>query len=1011
MLCRKSHFFRVCFQALLLCLPFALSAQTRNVSGKITSTKDGSPVSGATVSIKGTRIATQTAADGTYHLSVPASATTLLISSVGFAPQEVSVVNQNSVDAMLAVNSADMNEVVVIGYGTVRKGDVTSSVSKVTSREFNKGPFQSVDQLIQGKVPGLLISRSGSDPNGTPSVILRGVGSLTGNTAPFYVIDGVPALSNEIINSISPDNIASVDVLKDASATAIYGTRGANGVIVITTKKAQDGQSFVNYSGTYGIDKISKRFEVANTAQLRAYLAKNNLTIPVLSDNNQNTDWQKVITRQGYAQSQNLSFGSGTASARYVASLNYFKQAGVLKTSDNERLTARLNADFSQFNNKLRLGMQIFAGITNSGYVDANWAMSNALVYSPAAMVYTADGKYYQTHQLGDWNPLSILETRTDRKKGTTMSATATIGLDLLPGLSYNLVGNYQRDMAYGKVFATDQFPDPSNLKLPGGINGGSFQARQYQTFNERKLLETYLNYTKTFGLVNMRALAGYSWQNDLTDGFGAGTQNVFSNSIGANNLALSNPPPGYNGVTSSNLDNDRLISFFGRVEAGYNNRFLVTATLRRDGSNKFGANNRWANFPAASVAWRLTNENFMASQKVFSELKLRVGYGVSGEKNLPNYASVYRFTNSGYGNYFDAGKYSPAINYNKAFDPNPDLKWQSTYVLNVGTDFGFLNNRITGSIDLYKKNSKDLLYRVNVAPGSLGAGNQIIINGTQWQNVGEVVNKGIELQLNVQAYKTSSFSWNTSLNAAYNRGKVVRVTASASDTIDYSFTNGPGLTDVFTQRLFAGSELGTFFLYEWTGTTADGKQTYITGDKRTIVGTTELKNRIDQQAKFGSSLPKVTFGWSNYFTYKRFDLSVFLRGQFGNKIMNLVALQLDRGPSYFAGKNIPVRFLNTNNQEEYPASSTKYLERGDFVRLDNITFGYNLPRISPKIKTLRVYATVLNAAVFTKYSGIDPELTLNFNQANSTSERAGGNDDGIYPKTRTFSVGLNLGL
>lgn len=302
-------------------------------------------------------------------------------------------------------------------------------------------------------------------------------------------------------------------------------------------------------------------------------------------------------------------------------------------------------------------------------------------------------------------------------------------------------------------------------------------------------------------------------------------------------------------------------------------------------------------------------------------------------------------------------------------------------------------------------------MYRVNVGAGSIGAGGQLIRIGRQWQNVGEVENKGVEFQLNYQAIRGDDFNWNTSINAAYNKGKVISVTTSLNDSIDYSYIQGAGLTDVFTQRLYAGSELGAFYLYEWIGTAPDGKQIFINGAKQTITGVSKLNNRRDQQAKFGSSMPKLTVGWTNNFGYKNLDLSIFLRGQFGNKIMNLTALQLDRSSAYYAGKNIPVRFLNENNSEETPAPSTKYLENGNFLRLDNITLGYNLPKFNSTLKSFRVFVTVLNAATFTNYSGVDPELSLNFNQANDTNALAGGNDFNIYPKTRTYTFGLNIGL
>lgn len=1005
----KIYFKPLCFLLLIILQSGIVRAQNRDVRGQIKD-EEGRPIASASVVIKGTTIGTSSDSSGYFSIAAPATAKTLIISNTGFKEIETTLPNSNVVNVTLVRSNDNLGEVVVIGYGSVKKTDLTSSVTKINAKAFNKGPFQSVDQLIQGKVPGLTITRNGNDPNGNGSFVLRGIGSLTGNSQPFFVIDGVPAVTAGVIYSIPPEDIASIDVLKDAAATAIYGTRGANGVIVVTTKRAKPGQMYVNYSATVGLESISNRYRSASADELRSFVSKHGETMQPQFDDGANTDWLKVITRNAWSNNHNISFGSGTATAKYVASLNYFKQDGVLKTTGIDRLTARLAADFNTADNKLRLGLQLNQSISNSqipinvGGTGMN-PLFQASTFLPTLKVYNDDGSYRETPGLStSYNPLALLELYHQEQKLSVFSGTATAGVTILPNLTYDISLTFQKDYHNGKAYIDDEFVPKERLVLPNAAVGNTlFHARRYEGYIERKLLETYLTYTKEIKNVKLRALAGYSWQNDYSDGFGAGTVNLISNSVGANNLALSNPPPGYNGITASVVDVDRLISFFGRAEAGIDDRYLLTLSFRRDGSNKFGTNNQWANFPAASIGWRISNEDFMKNSTIFDELKLRIGAGSSGEKNLPNYASVYRYTNSGYNYFYFNGDFIPAVGYNRSFNPNPDLKWQTTFTVNAGVDFSMLDGKLSGSLDLYNKTSKDLLFLYTVNKNSMGPGGLRIFD-REFANVGRIENKGIELQLNASIIRKRNLTYSTSLAMAYNKNKVVSATGKGyqADSIQLAEIGGLGLSGINTHMLYAGGEVGAFYLFDWVGSDkSTGKQIY-RNHKGELVNGNQLSAGKDQKI-MGSPIPKFTVGLTNNFTYKQFDLSVFLRGQFGAKILNVAALQIDRDPKWATNYNIAAEFID-DLMTEQPVPSSKYLESGNFVRIDNVTLGYNFRNVHPRIKTMRVYASVINLAVFTKYKGVDPEISL-------AEALSAGNDFNHYPKTRTASIGFNIGL
>src|SRR6476620_9755813 len=628
----------IALPVLLLLFSHSLFAQNKVISGRVTDSKDGTGIPGVSVTVKGANSGVQTGSDGSYRLNVPDNAKSIVVTSVGFATQEVPIGDSTAIDVSLVSSNTSLGEVVVVGYGTSRKRDLSTAVVQVTPKDFNKGVNQTADQLLQGKVPGLLITRAGNDPNAASNVQLRGPGSLLGGAQPFYVIDGVPGAD---INLVAPDDIASIDVLRDASATAIYGSRGANGVIVITTKRAKSGETSVSYNGYVGIEKISRRVEVLSGAEIKNYLQSVGKTLNPADDDGVETDWQKEITQAAVSQNHNLSFTGGTNTGRYIASVNYFKGEGILKTSGIDRITGRISTDYKLFDNKVRVGLTVATTSIKNKYVNAvggqggsNYnSVFSALRFLPTLKVRNEDGTYRRTPgRFNSFNPVSILEQRSDRREANTLLGIANVGVDVLPGLTYDISLSLQRNVGNGSVFSQSTSPQAESTKG---------EAIRYNNNATQKLLETYLTYNKKFGGIGMNIVGGYSYQQNTFDGFDARMVNLISDALGASNLGLSNVPEGFNGVGAGYKNENLLIGFFGRAKFTAFDRYIVEAAVRRDGSSRLGANNKWGNFPAVSVGWNIVNENFMAGQKLFSALKLRVGYGESGENNIDPYQSL----------------------------------------------------------------------------------------------------------------------------------------------------------------------------------------------------------------------------------------------------------------------------------------------------------------------------------------------------------------------------------
>lgn len=979
------------FLVLLLLLQFTITyaqAQRITIKGVVTD-EANAPLPGVTVAVKGTSTATLTAADGSYTITVPNSTTVLRYTFVGTAAIERTVNDHRVINVKLLADNKTLQNVVVIGYGTASKKDVTGSITSVKAEDFNSGVLTTPAELLQGKVAGLNITKSG-DPNQAPAVILRGpstIRSTGGAQEPFYVIDGVPGAS---IDLLAPADIESIDVLKDASATAIYGSRAANGVIIVTTRRSKPGQNRLAYNAYAATEKVSKQIDMLSGDELRAYLKSNGQTLtPVLNDDGSNTNWQDLAERRGYSQNHNLSYSGASNNAEYGASANYFKNNGVLNHTALERVILKGYINERFFNNRLKLGITLTNSHTKSNDIVQQYVLPGILFYLPTVSPFNADGtykEYYNRTGSGTLNPLSLINNNFIKVDDNKTLINGIAQVDIVKGLKFTVTGSTQRDQNnYNRYFN-------SQSGLAVNFNG---VATRLAYLNTSTVLESYFNYDRDFGQHSLRLLAGYSYQQDRNnDGFGVTTQNFSNDNLTYNNLYLSNP----SSLSQITFDNNpistlRLISYYGRVQYQFKNTYLFQASLRNDGSSAFGVNNRWGYFPAVSAGWQIINEKFMQKVPVFSDLKLRAGYGVSGNSlgfNAFSSLLVYG-TQSGNSKFLYNGNISNAIG--PVRNDNPDLKWESTATTNIGLDFGILKDRISGAIDYYIKKTSDLIY------------DQYAVSTTQYfvptytANVGKIKNSGIEVVLNAVPVAAKSFRWKTSLNFSHNKN-VVESLSNDIYTLNYFQTaqlGGKGQSGNYSQIVQPGYPIGTFNIWHYVGKNAAGVSTYQKAD-----GSITATQPLTTDAMIaGNAQPKFIYGWSNTFFYKNFDLNFLVRGVYGNKILNGTLASLNN-PADAKLQNIP-RFTlgeSFNDINAYLVSD-RFLESGSYLRLDNATLGYTIKPHSQYAKSIRLYLSGNNIFVITKYRGIDPEINIG-------GLTPGIDNNNYYPKTRTFIFGVS---
>ncbi|ABQ06144.1 SusC/RagA family TonB-linked outer membrane protein [Flavobacterium johnsoniae] len=995
---------------LLLALFFGFSintwAQKTDVTGVVLDDK-GIPLPAANVLEKGTSNTVTTDFDGKFRISVSNKNATLVFSFIGFEDQPVKLDGtKTNLSIKLQSGTTNLEQVVVVGYGKGSRKNLTTAVTSIKADELNRGAISDVGQLLQGKVSGLNISSSG-DPTKTASVVLRGASTLNSSQGPFYVIDGVPGVD---ISIISPDDIATIDVLKDAAATAIYGNRAANGVIMVTTKRGSKDRTQIAYNGYYGFEEVSNELNMMNADQLRAFTTKNNLNFTPENDKGANTDWQKEIlrSRRAVSSSHNISMSGGGEHGNYTASITSIQKEGVLLKSDFSRVIARLSVDQYAFDDKLKIGLNVTNSTSNYTNVpQRNTVLLQAVSHLPVSPVRNPDGSFFENFvSTGYFNPVALIEHGTDETKTNNLVGNITAELKLPWGFTYNLNVAHQRlstshgefyDSYYSRYNSANFYnnPDPPQTKtlINFGVNGSALRNSYDNTNN---IVESFLNWDKTLGGHKIKAVLGYSWQeNTYGDGFQATATNFPVDNVGYNNLALSNYTSvnGYvvNFGDSKAYQKTRLIGEFVRLNYGYKDKYLLQGTLRRDGGSMFGANNRWGFFPSVGGAWRVDKENFMKNQNFFTDLKFRGSYGVTGNSSGFN-AYTAQFISGSVGTFYYNGQQIGAYGPNQA--ANPDLKWEKTATANVGVDFSILKGKITGSVDVYDKKTTDMIFNYAVNPVLVPVGT-IVANG------GTMSNKGIEVSLGATPVKTANFSWSTNLNLASNKNRIVKLTNPlfiGGDSIRRVQPDGGGQTGSTLQIFKEGKPLGQFFTLKYAGKDANGVSQYY--DKNGNLTTTPL-NGVDYHY-VGDAQPKLLLGWGNTFTYKKFDLSVFFRGVFGNKIFNATRADLFR-PSTAMTTNILVdaQDESPNDLNSYKYSS-RFIEDGSYLRLDNMTLGYNFGKVGKFIQSVRVYETINNLFVITKYSGIDPEV-----EQGGTAPGVDSNN--FYPKTRTFMFGLNV--
>ena len=981
----------------------AIAQNERKITGKVTDEQNlGIP--GASVLIKGTKKAAATGTDGSFSITAK-TGDLLLLTSVGFETKEIAVTTASSYTIKLSQASNNLSDVVVVGYGKSSRKALTSSISTVKGEDLNKGAISDVGQMLQGKVPGLNISRSG-DPNRSAAIVLRGASTLReGAQSPLFVIDGIPGAD---ISIIAPDDIASIDVLKDAAAAAIYGNRAANGVIMVTTKKGKSGSPQLNYSSYFGVEKVSNQYKMMNSDQLRAFLSTTGQALTPENDKGENTNWQDKVQRSNArSYNHNLSMSGGSEKTTYNASVNYFNQQGIVRTSGLDRFIGRVGVEQKAINDKLKLGVSLTNSISNSDLVPyRNTVLSQMLTYLPTSPVKNPDGSYFDNPiQTSYYNPVSMLENATENLKYKNLLGSFTANLQLPFGFSYDVAASYQNyQTVYGAFYNgiyTSRYnnvrntPDPpANPTIVSLIGQNGVAVRNaYQ--NTNKIIETYLTWNRKFGEHSINAVIGYSYQKSVNgDGLQASSTNFPVNEVGYYNLGLGNPY----GVKDFrvNYGNDTyqevlLISDFARVNYNYKNKYLLQGSIRKDGSSVFGANEQWGYFPSVGAAWNLDQESFMKTQSLFSALKVRGSYGVAG--NSAGFSPLTtKLIFGANGQFYYNGTIQNSLGAIQ--NENLDLRWEKTATTNIGLDFSLFKGRVSGSFDWYNKLTKDLIYTYDVV-NNLYPFNQLTAN------VGKMSNKGIELTLNSTPVATENFSWTTGINLAHNKNKIKSLSDNrlVTDSIFVVQPDGGGQSGSTVQLLAVGEAIGTFFTYKYAGKNEAGVSQYY--DAAGNIKTKDLLNRRDYY-NAGNAQPKLLLGWTNSFTYRNLDLNIFLRAVLGNKIMNVTRADLFR-PGTAHLTNIPVEVGNESpadfNSYRY---SSRFVEDGSYLRMDNATLGYTFKKGIPGVRSLRLYLTGNNLFVITNYKGIDPEI-------NQGGIAPGVDTNNFYPKTRTFLIGLNV--
>jgi len=976
----------------MICLPVLLlfsliaTAQDRVITGRVTGAS-GAALPGVSVTVKNQSFGTTTGDDGQFSLNVPANATTLVISSVGFATQEVDIAGQTSLNIILQSAAGTLNEVVVVGYGTQRRRDLTGSITSVTSKDFQKGVIPTPEQLIAGKVPGVQITTNGGAPGSGSTIRIRGGASLNASNDPLIVVDGVPLTSGGIsgaanaLSLINPNDIESMNILKDASATAIYGSRASNGVIIITTKKGVSGKPQFTFNSQLSASNNTRQVEVLSADQFREFINARGNSDQIALLGEANTNWQDEIYQTAYAQDNNLSMRGSIGTMPYRASVGFLNQDGVLKGGNLKRTSASLNLSPKFFDDHLRVDISLKGAMTKNVFADQG-AIGNAVTFDPTQPI-TTGGKRYGGYF--EWldpsaqtpnsnaprNPVGLLNQRDD--KSTVYRSIGNAQFDykfhFLPDLRANLNLGYDMMRGEGDVFVPDS---AASQYLRKG------QSTFYKQGRDNSLLEFYLNYVKDINDSRIDVLAGYSYQDFLDKIYNYADYNAYGEMIAGSEPNFDTDKPRYT-----------LLSYYGRLNYSYKGRYLLTATVRRDGSSKFAEENRWGLFPSIALAWNVRDEEFLRSIESLNTLKLRASYGITGQQEGIGYFDYISYYNQS----SLTARYQLGETFYSMYRPGGyyrNRKWEETSTFNVGLDYGFASNRISGSIDYYYRKTSDLLNNIVQSAGT-NFSNRIVAN------VGNMVNKGLEFAINVVPVRNSDWNWDVNYNVTFNKNEITNLTIAPDPSFpgnEYGGVSG-GVGNTI-QINSVGHARGAFYtyqqVYDQNGKPVEGLFVDRNGD-----GVINERDRYQYQ----QADPKMFMGLSTNLSYRKWNGGFAARANFGNYVYNNVYSNLGRFSAVGGLPNIinnaSVNILETGfvGSNINQLLSDYYVQNASFLRMDNIFVGYNVGKVFGDA-TLRLSATVQNAFVITKYKGLDPEI-------------GGGIDNNFYPRPRTYVLGVNL--
>lgn len=961
-----------------------INQQSRVITGVVTDA-NGEPIPGANVVIKGTTTGTVTDFDGKYSLEVPQGAV-LQVSYIGYLTKEITVGNSKSANISLTEDMQSIDEVVVVGYGTQKKGEVASAISTIKSDQFVKTPTSDAAQLIKGQVPGLSIISPDANPTSTSQIALRGITTLKASASPLVLIDGIPG----DLNSISPDDIDQIDVLKDGSAAAIYGTRGTNGVILITTKNASgEMPTEVDVNAYISTQQITKTLPFMKADEYRQRVKEG---WPGGQDDGSTTDWLDEITRTPFTQIYNINMRGGSRTTNYVASFEYRGLNGLIKRTNNQMFYPRVEVTHRMFNNKLKLNASLsgfkqtyFSGSDGGGYNSEVYR--NALIYNPTTPVYDKDGKYSESTKNEYYNPVSLLNEVEGENQATNLRMFANVTYSPIEGLdikylfssnTYNQIRGYYETQEHKSSWRD-------------GKNG---YASRGSTRRNEDLSELTAQWRKTiFEDHSFTLLAGYSWQKTNFQNFYMQNFNFPSDDYTYNNMGAGQALKDGRGEEFSEANESRLIGYFGRLNYSYKGKYMLAASIRHEGSTKFGADHKWGNFPSVSAAWNIKGENFMQEIETLSILKLRAGFGITGTVPTDPYMSLNTLN---FGTYvYHNNEWIKTIRPDS--NANPDLRWEKKKEVNIGLDFGFMDNRISGNIDYYNRKTEDLLWDYDV-PSPPYLFSQMVANA------GSMRNQGVEVGVTVIPVQTKDLQWTTSMNYSTNKNELLSLSNDqfiSSGYSDQGSTGEPLQTN--THRIQEGQPIGNFWGYKsididenghWIIEGADGNPKPISQLQPT-----------DKQV-IGNGLPKHYLNWNNSVSYKNFDFNVTMRGAFGFDILNMPRLQYEAPVMLARGNVLSAAFETKYGKVPLAADQelqyvSYFIENGSYWKIDNVTLGYTF-KFNTWVKRLRVYGTVSNLATITGYSGIDPEVSIS------------GMDPGVdnknrYPSTRTYTLGVSV--